>query len=106
MPEAELRGVYANGHTYGLESRIHRDSRQGEISKTALIFLHRFWAMSWGGETCFYQGGSNDLIKAVLPKPNRMIVFDGEIPHNVRSPAISCEFLRTSIAFKTHIKFK
>ncbi|MFT4243166.1 MAG: 2OG-Fe(II) oxygenase [Acidovorax sp.] len=106
MPDADLRGVYANGHTYGIESSIHRDSRKGEYTKTALLFMHRIWPTTWGGETCFYSTTSEDLIKSVIPKPNRLVVFDGEIPHNVRSPSIGCELLRISIAFKTHIRFK
>ncbi|MFJ2545629.1 2OG-Fe(II) oxygenase [Pseudomonas sp. NPDC087612] len=104
MQDATLIGVYANGQTFAQESPIHRDNQPGEEGQTVLMFCNEFWPTSWGGELVFYDHPKNDIIKAVLPKPGRIVVFNGSVPHNARSPALSCDQLRMTLAFKTIIK--
>lgn len=101
MPEAILLGVYANGQTLGQDSPIHRDNKPSENGKTVVVFCNEHWATCWGGELVFYDSRKQDIIKSVLPKPGRVVVFDGHIPHSARSPAASCDQLRATIAFKT-----
>ena len=52
----------------------------------------------------FYGADKETIIMSVQPKPRRVVVFNGEVPHAARAPAASCNRLRMSIAFKTMIK--
>lgn len=101
LPNATLLGVYANGQTFGQDSPIHRDVGRREKGKTLLLFCNPSWPAAWGGELVFYNDEKDDIIKAVLPKPKRAVIFNGVIPHSARSPSLMCDQLRMTIAFKT-----
>lgn len=106
---------------------VHRDSRApGNQSFTVLWFPHEHWHVNWGGETLFYHVDTSDIeffnkalrfnpqikhkheelnnmlqqadITAVIPKPNRMIIFDSSLLHAARPPQHNS--LRLSTAFK------
>ena len=106
---------------------VHRDSRApANHAFTMLWFPHERWHVNWGGETLFYHVDTSDIeffnralnydpqtqtdhdrlndmleqadITAVIPKPNRMIVFDSSLLHTARSPHVDA--LRLSTAFK------
>jgi SM-20-related protein len=100
--DCKLIGVYANGMTHGMETEIHRDNKENNSSKTAVLFIHGYWAPLWAGELIFFNNERSEIIKSVLPQPNRLVIFDGRIPHGVRMPTAICNQLRVSIAFKTH----
>jgi SM-20-related protein len=101
MPQATLLGVYANGQTFGQDSPIHRDNRPSETGKTVVLFCNEHWATCWGGELVFYDHQKQYIIKSILPKPGRAVIFNGHVPHSARSPAVNCDQLRVTIAFKT-----
>lgn len=104
MPEATLLGVYANGQTFGQDSPIHRDNKASEKGLTVVMFCNDHWATCWGGELVFYDHQKENIIKAVLPKPGRIVIFNGHVPHSARSPSADCERLRMTLAFKTIVK--
>lgn len=101
MPHTKLVGVYANGQTSGQDAPIHRDNLASEPGKTLVIFCNDYWAVNWGGELIFFNETKSDIIAAVIPRPGRIVVFDGQIPHRAKSPSIECDQLRVTIAFKT-----
>ncbi|WP_082810541.1 2OG-Fe(II) oxygenase [Pseudomonas sp. ABFPK] len=101
MKNSRLIGVYANGQTSGQDSPIHRDNLPGEPGYTAVLFCNDYWATTWGGELLFCNDAKTDVIAAALPKPRRITIFNGEIPHRAKSPATDCDRLRITIAFKT-----
>ncbi|MCO7593087.1 MULTISPECIES: 2OG-Fe(II) oxygenase [Pseudomonas] len=101
MKNSRLLGVYANGQTFGQDSPIHRDNLPSEPGHTAVLFCNDYWATTWGGELLFCNDAKTDIITAALPKPRRIAIFNGEMPHRAKSPAIDCDRLRTTIAFKT-----
>lgn len=103
MPDATLLGVYANGQTFGQDSPIHRDNKASEQGLTVVMFCNEHWASSWGGELVFYDHAKQNIIKSVLPKPGRIVIFNGHVPHSARSPAATCDRLRMTLAFKTLI---
>ncbi|WP_194792506.1 2OG-Fe(II) oxygenase [Pseudomonas sp. UFMG81] len=103
MQTATLLGVYANGQTAGQDSPIHRDNKVDEQGLTVVLFCNEHWATSWGGELVFYDHRKENILKSVLPKPGRMVVFNGHVPHSARSPAATCDQLRMTLAFKTII---
>ena len=98
---ARLLGVYANGQTFGQDSPIHRDNWGVESGATVLVFCNEYWPTCWGGELTFYDQRKENVIKSILPKPGRVVIFDGRIPHAARSPSVDCDQLRMTIAFKT-----
>lgn len=104
MPSAVLLGVYANGQTTSQDGPIHRDNTAEAPGRTVMLFCSEHWATCWGGELMFYDAGKETIIMSVQPKPRRVVVFNGEVPHAARAPATSCNRLRMSIAFKTMIK--
>lgn len=104
MPSAVLLGVYANGQTSSQDGPIHRDNTVKLPGRTVMLFCSEHWATCWGGELMFYDTDCETLVMSVQPKPKRVVVFNGEIPHGARAPAVSCNRLRMSIAFKTLIR--
>ncbi|MFK3773536.1 2OG-Fe(II) oxygenase [Pseudomonas sp. NPDC089406] len=104
MPDATLLGVYANGQTAGQDGPIHRDNRPQDPGRTIMLFCNDHWASCWGGELVFFNHDKDSIIMSVQPKPRRIVIFNGEIPHAARSPSVSCNQLRMSVAFKTLIK--
>jgi SM-20-related protein len=69
-----------------------------------IIRYDALWATCWGGELVFYDTAKENIMLSVQPKPKRVVVFNGEVPHGARAPAANCNRLRMSIAFKTLIR--
>ncbi|MGH8387061.1 MAG: 2OG-Fe(II) oxygenase [Pseudomonas sp.] len=98
-----LLGVYANGQTFGQDTIIHRDNKT-HPGFTVIVFCNEYWPTSWGGELVFYDDNKENIVKAVLPKSRRVVIFDGRIPHAARSPSVKCDQVRMTLVFKTVIK--
>ena len=90
--------IYANGHTYGLGGCPHvDDNRPGTY--TRLYYPMPTWPAEWEGETIF-QKTTMGISTAVLPVPNRAILFDSRMAHHGRAPSRICTALRVTLAFK------
>jgi Rps23 Pro-64 3,4-dihydroxylase Tpa1-like proline 4-hydroxylase len=101
-----LHRGYINAHTYGVEDAIHVDD--GDIKKglTVIVYLCNDWYPEWFGQTMFFESidkHKNEITKSVLPKFNRALIFDKNIPHCV-SP-LSRKFLgvRLTCMFKVEL---
>jgi len=90
-----VRRQYANGHTYGLGGKPHKDD--GEF--TLLYYPNLEWKDGWDGETVFYNR-SGEIASAVRPRPNRCVFFDAGTPHAGRAPSRACPALRVTVAYK------
>lgn len=89
---------YANGHTFGLGGQPHvDDAREG--CHTLLYYPMLVWPREWEGETVFHQA-NGEIALAVLPAPNRAVLFDSRIAHAGRAPSRRCGTLRVTVAFK------
>lgn len=97
----KLVRCYANSHTFGLDGTIHRDNPDDIEALTTIVYSHRLWPTSWGGETMFYSDDGSDVIASVFPKPGRIAVFQGSVPHSAKSPSRVCKGLRISLVFKS-----
>ena len=95
----QIQRIFLNGHTFGLGDSIHDDGGPG--SYTFLLYVNPVWRPEWGGETMFYNVSVDDVVAAVLPKPGRVIFFDGRLPHAGRAPARGFTGLRVTLAFQT-----
>lgn len=91
---------YANGFCYGNDGTVHVDAIS-TTSHTVIFFSHGEWNPNWGGETLFFDKGKTDVVSCVYPKPNRMILFPGTVPHVARGVSRVCPVMRISLMFKT-----
>ena len=89
--------AYCNAHTYGTEGYVHKDSNISE-DLTAVIYLNRTWKADWAGETVLFEKG--EIIKAVMPKWKRILIFPSTIIHAARGVSRFCPEARTVLVFK------
>jgi hypothetical protein len=105
-----LETVYFNGLTHGIEAHAHVDSHTKNFT-TVIIYVCENWNSHWGGETVFFNGEysknpadnifySHDIVKSVLPKYNRIVLFDGKTVHAVRPISKTFKGLRKTLMFK------
>ena len=67
--------------------------------KVVLYYPNLRWNREWGGETLFYDNKGKNLIFASEYKSNRLILFDGEIPHSIRAPSYLADQYRFTMSF-------
>jgi SM-20-related protein len=101
IPERKFRAyrAYTNFASFGDVLLIHTDSLPGSDEYTALWYLAREWDADWGGETLFYDD-QRDAQFVVTPRPGRLVLFHGSIPHAGRPPSRHCFVARYSFAIK------
>ena len=101
MPSrAQLYSAYINVLKNGDTPGIHVDAPWWvEDQKTVLIYLNPIWEPSWGGETIFYNH-KMDATRIVTPRPGRVVIFDGRIPHTGRPPTPRYPRSRYILTFK------
>jgi Rps23 Pro-64 3,4-dihydroxylase Tpa1-like proline 4-hydroxylase len=93
---------YCNQASYGAVLLTHTDSRPGEQGLTALWYIAPMWDVEWGGETLFFNS-KMDAEVVVSPRPGRLVIFDGSIPHAGRPPSRICHAPRYTLAYKFDI---
>jgi SM-20-related protein len=84
----------------GAEGGLHMDSNV-DTHLTSIYYPHPRWHPSLGGETLFFNKDGTDVIGAVYPKPNRLAVFPGTIPHVARPMSAKAKDLRITLMFKS-----
>lgn len=94
--ELHLERMHCNMHLYGDVQHAHTDLVPGV---TTLYFANPEWKTEWMGETVFC-GDDGEPLYAILPKPGRLVIFDGSIVHRAGVPSRYCLQPRVSIAFK------
>jgi len=72
---------WAIAHQSGSHGDIHQDTG-GDYS--VLLYPHENWHVNWGGETIFFEPEKYEILKSILPIPNRAVVFDSNIYHCAR----------------------
>tara|TARA_R100001132_G_scaffold25307_1_gene25352 strand:+ start:2362 stop:3249 length:888 start_codon:yes stop_codon:yes gene_type:complete len=98
----ELSRAYAGAYVYGFMHEIHQDEGESKLNEvfTIMFYLNKKWDITYGGETYFLDHTHNNLWKSILPKPARVILFDGSIPHAAREVSRICTDLRMVATFK------
>lgn len=98
-----LTRCYANAYPYGCEGSVHRDVNVDDPRHYTTIFYPTTeWDMNWAGETMFFRmGPPPEILGSVWPRPNRLVVFPGMIPHVARGISRACPVLRMTLMFKT-----
>jgi hypothetical protein len=64
------------------------------------VYLNKVWDVSYSGETVYTDPLKTEIVASVLPKPGRVVVFDGQIPHVAREVSRTCVELRMVATFK------
>ena len=87
-----------NSQTYCQLGTTHHDcDEQDEFNLSFLYYYNTFWNKEWGGTLRFYDASQQGLIgrdehivnhqiAEVDFKPNRLLMFDGRIPHGADAP--------------------
>jgi hypothetical protein len=101
LPTHELHRGYVNFSNSSTVDNMHVDT-PNENDYTMLIYPNMNWDIDWGGETLFYHPHTLEIITAVRPKPGRIVIFNGTIPHSARPPQQNCPEPRYTIALKFH----
>ena len=101
MPKREwLYSSYINVLRHGNSPGIHVDAPHDvPENKTVILYLNYEWHPNWGGETIFYDH-KLDAQRIVTPKPGRVVMFDGRIPHTGRPPTPRYMMNRYILTFK------
>jgi 2OG-Fe(II) oxygenase superfamily len=97
-----LLRCYMNAHTYGVDGYIHTDSHRDD-EWTVVTYLNEVWDPNWAGETILVDE-NNEIIKSILPKRNRAIIFPGKMKHAARGVSRLCFDLRRTFMFKFRAK--
>lgn len=97
-----LLRCYMNAHTYGVDGYIHTDSHRDD-EWTIVTYLNEMWDPNWAGETILVDE-NNEIIKSVIPKNNRAIIFPGKMKHAARGVSRMCHELRRTFMFKFRAK--
>ena len=101
--QCDIERMYVNAYTYGDCPTIHVDSHEpGHY--TVLYYANEEWDTRWSGETVFYTPARDEIVKAVVPRPGRIAVFDGRVPHVAREPNRIAPVVRYTIAIKLVMK--
>ena len=95
-----LMRCYANGYPAGAEGGVHLDSLE-QNHFTAIYYSHSAWDPNYGGETVFFNSDRSDIVASVYPRPNRLVIFRGDVPHVARGVSRRCPELRVTLMFKT-----
>lgn len=99
LEDGRLIRCYLNGYTYGVDGYFHSDSQRAD-EHTVIIYMNDEWEPDWAGETVFLDA-NKDIVKSVLPKKNRAVIFNANIEHAGRSVSRKCMVLRKALIFKS-----
>ena len=96
--------AYVNAYTFGTDAYYHKDDEKMHdgktiVSKTAIVYLNDEWNADWGGETSIL-GNDGEIEYSILPKKNRLLLFDAQMLHSARPLSRSCPILRAVLVFK------
>ena len=87
---------------FGCEGHPHYDSPLEEPRPrhvTVIVYLNPTWELAWGGETVVVNEQS-DVHFAVLPKPGRAVMMEGDPLHVARGVSRTCPVARRVLIFK------
>jgi hypothetical protein len=94
-----------NSQTVGLQGTTHSDCQDNDSWNLSFLYYpNRYWSKKWGGTLRFYdemQQGldgrdehiNNHQIAEVEFVPNRLVMFDGRIPHGADAPDPSARYI-------------
>ena len=94
--------IRVNLTTPAEKNRLHVDALTGGL--TLMYYANKKWELDWGGHTLFMNDVMGDAEFTCICKPNRLIVFDGTIPHMIMTPSNLCPTYRTTFVIQYVVK--
>lgn len=88
--------------TYGDIAFYHQDSEDFD-SITAIVYLHTEWDLNWNGELIICDEQWNPL-HCIYPKPGRIVIFNGKLPHRGGVPTRICHEARKTLVFRYRVR--
>lgn len=89
---------YIGGHTFGVDGYYHTDSTRSDEITFVFYLVEGKWEFDWGGETSFIT--PNEEVFSVIPKKNRVVIFQSNIQHCARGVSRKYNGLRKTLMFK------
>jgi hypothetical protein len=90
---------YLSAYTYGTDGYFHADSERPD-EHTTIVYMNDYWEPDWAGETVFLDT-DGEVVKSVLPRANRAVIFPSRVQHAGRSVSRKCTVLRKALIFKS-----
>eukprot|EP00941_MAST-03F_sp_MAST-3F-sp1_P005840 g5840.t1 len=93
--------IYCNSCHYGDIYFTHRDYSSSPKHVSVIYYANSEWPHEWQGETIFYSDTDDtDAMLAITPRPGRLAIFRGTIPHRSAEPSRLCLISRYTWVFK------
>jgi SM-20-related protein len=99
LPDQELIRSGGVAYTYGTEGPVHSDSDSAD-ALSILVYIHPQWEAAWAGDLAYYTLDRTDVIKVVSPRPGRIVIAPGFIPHRAYAARRDVDHLRACINFR------
>tara|TARA_B100001113_G_scaffold196016_1_gene160768 strand:+ start:345 stop:953 length:609 start_codon:yes stop_codon:yes gene_type:complete len=87
IPIPAFHRVVYNAFRFGDSPSIHCDGEALDAI-SFLVYCNKEWKPEWGGETIFMNG--DRITDTIIPKPGRIVVFPGLVPHGGKAPTKHC----------------
>lgn len=94
-----LHRAYVNLSTAQDVYHYHVDSTC-DTDKTMLYYCNTYWEENWEGETHFGDDNATEVIASASFKPNRLVLFNGTIPHKSSQPSFFAKEYRFVLTLK------
>lgn len=94
-----LHRAYVNLSTSQDIYHYHIDSSD-DLDKTMLYYCNSHWEENWEGETHFGDNQAKEIVASVSFKPNRLVLFNGSIPHKSSQPSFFAREYRFVLTLK------
>ena len=91
--------AYINVYFPYTPTALHTDDNKPDAI-SFLAYANPHWQSDWAGETQFFTDTIQDVDQSVLPRGGRVILFDSNIPHTARAPAVICPVPRFTLTIK------
>ena len=95
--KVDLGEVLVNGQQWIHNTTVHQDCTC-DNGISFVYYVNKNWQESWGGPTRIQMG--EEWVE-VYPKPGRICLFKGNIPHHGMPPNETYKGLRASLVYKT-----
>lgn len=92
--------VWINVQGFGEDSAVHRDFEReyDGRSRAAVWYPVPAWERDWGGDFAVFDDGE-EIIRSVMVRPNRLVIFDGNPLHAARPLSRFAAERRVVVAF-------
>lgn len=96
LDQRKIKQVRVNLSNFFEKSFAHTDKK----GLTLIYYANLKWDIFWGGHTLFLSEDLTEIDYTCVYKPNRVILFDGIIPHSISPISTMCSEHRYSFVIQ------